>query len=154
MNLTGYLAGPAAEVERSIEAARVLRDSGCELTMPWWNRVLEERRHGWMSDKEVPADFMRTNASLNRAGIERSEFLVALCRSVGGVSAGTAGEVGYGCALFHLREALGKIVPNLNRYGMRKVIIVGDPTGFVWSYDSGISVVKTIDDAIDILAAL
>lgn len=143
MGARGYLAGPAAEVERAVAHAEELTAAGYVLTMPWWERVAEERRRGWMSDAEVPADFMRENAIMNRQGLDLSDFIVALCRRAGGVSSGTGGEVAYAVALHHAEriETLRNVI-----------IMVGDPKGFVWSYDPAVTVVPTMADAIALLS--
>lgn len=143
MGARGYLAGPAAEVERAVEHARELTALGYVLTMPWWERVAEERERGWMSDAEVPADFMRENAIMNRQGLDLADFVIALCRRSGGVSPGTAGEVAYAVAL-HYAERIESL--------RNTVIMVGEPKGFVWSNDPAVVVVPTMADAISHLA--
>lgn len=143
MQRRGYLAGPAKEVERAIDHARELTELGYVLTRPWWERVQEERANGWMCDADVPLEYMRENAIMNREGIDRADFVIALCRLHGGVSAGTAGEVGYAVALHYAEriESLRNII-----------IMVGDPQGFVWSRDPCVAVVPTMADAIKLLA--
>lgn len=144
MGRRGYLAGPAKEVERAINHARELTELGYVLTRPWWERVLEERANGWMSDAEVPPEYMTENAVMNRQGIDIADFVIALCRLHGGVSAGTAGEVGYAVAL-HYAERIESL--------RNQIIMVGDPQGFVWSRDPAVTVVPTMTDAIGLLAA-
>jgi len=113
------------------------------LTMPWWERVAEERQRGWMTDAEVPADFMRANAVMNREGLDLADFVVALCKLHGGVSPGTGGEVAYAVALHHAER-----IESLRN----TIIMVGDPKGFVWSYDPAVTVVPTMADAIALLS--
>jgi hypothetical protein len=140
-----YLAGPAAEYERVIAHAADLEKLGHTFTQPWWERVVEERKRGWMNDREVPAGFMTENAVMNRLGLDRAEFVIALCRLRGGVSAGCGGEVAYGVALHHAE----RIERDRNT-----VIMVGDPQGFVWSFDPCVKVVPTMTDAIAFLPSL
>lgn len=139
----GYLAGPAAEFERVIVHANEFTERGYLLTQPWWERVQEERQRGWMSDAEVPPDFMRQNAMMNRQGIDIADFLVALCRTGGGVSPGTAGEVAYAVALHY-----GERIESLRN----TVIMVGEPRGFVWAHDPCVIVVTTMAEAFEALA--
>lgn len=137
-----YLAGPGAEVERVISHVVELEALGHVLTQPWWERVTEERRRGRMTDADVPADYMRENAVMNREGLDLAEAIIALCKSGGGVSLGTGGEVAYAVAL-HWAERIETL--------RNQVIMVGDPKGFVWSYDPAVIVVPTMADAIALL---
>ncbi len=139
----GYLAGPGAEVERAVAHAAELTARGYVLTMPWWERVAEERQRGWMSDADVPAEYMRENAVMNRRGIDLADFIVALCKLHGGVSPGTAGEVAYAIGL-HYAERIESV--------RNMVIMVGDPRGFVWAHDPCVIVVPTMTDAIALLS--
>jgi hypothetical protein len=137
-----YLAGPGAEVERVIAHAAELEALGHVFTMAWWERVTEERSRGWMTDADVPADYMRENAIMNREGLDRADAVIALARLRGGMSPGCAGEVAYAVAL-HWAERI-----DLAR---NKIILVGDPLGFVWSFDPAVTVVPTMADAIALL---
>lgn len=139
----GYLAGPAAEVERAVAYAEELTALGYVLTQAWWERVIEERQRGWATDADVPADYMRENAIMNRHGLDLADFVVALCRRDGGVSPGTAGEVAYAVALHH-----GEHIVTLRN----TIVMVGDPRGCVWSYDPAVLVVPTMAEAIAHLA--
>lgn len=146
--IKGYVAGPAAEFERSVAVGEELRRRGFGITHPWWERVIEERKQGWASDAEVPVEYMAENAALNRRGIEQASFLLAQCRSVGGVSGGTAGEVAYAASL-HRHRGLHH---GGGSQGMRAVILVGEPKGFVWSFDTSVTTVATLDSAYAVLA--
>jgi len=137
-----YLAGPAREVERVISCVALLEERGFVLATPWWERVLEERKRGWKTDAEVPPEFMTENCLMNRHGLDRADFVIALTRSEGGMSAGTAGEVAYAVALHHASR-----IESLRK----KIFIVGDPRGFVWSFDSSVLVYPTIDALLAVL---
>ena len=140
MGAKGYLAGPAAEVERAVAHAEELTALGYVLTQAWWDRVVEE---GWATDADVPADYMRENAIMNRHDLDLADFVVALCRRDGGVSPGTAGEVAYSVAL-HYAERIESL--------RNTIIMVGEPRGFVWAQDPAVVVVPTMADAIAHLA--
>jgi hypothetical protein len=137
-----YLAGPGAEVERVIAHAAELEDLGHTLCVAWWERVTEGRSRGWLTDADVPADYMRENAIMNREGLDLAETVIALARLRGGMSPGCAGEVAYAVALHHAER-----VESLRN----KIILVGDPMGFVWSFDPAVTVVPTMADAIAML---
>jgi hypothetical protein len=95
-----------------------------------------------MTDADVPADYMRENAIMNRRGLDLAETVVALTRLHGGMSPGCAGEVAYAVALHHAER-----VESLRK----KIILVGEPKGFVWSFDPAVTVVPTMADAIALL---
>lgn len=143
MGARGYLAGPAAEVERAVAHAEELTTLGYVLTQAWWERVIEERQRGWATDADVPADYMRENAIMNRQGLDLADFVVALCKREGGVSPGTAGEVAYAVALHY-----GERIETLRN----TIVMVGDPRGYVWSYDPAVRVVSTMAEATSCLA--
>jgi hypothetical protein len=134
-----YLAGPGAEVEVVIERARALEALGHVFTQPWWERVIEGRQRGWMSDADVPFDYMRENAIMNRRGLDRADIVIALTRLRGGMSPGTAGEVAYAVGMYY-DERIER-----NRI---KIFIVGDPRGFVWACDPAVTVVPTMADVL------
>jgi len=136
-----YLAGPGAEVERVVAHAADLEALGHVMTQPWWERVAEERKRGWMTDADVPADYMRENAIMNRFGLDRADTVIALARLRGGMSPGTAGEVAYAVALYYERS---------ERYRPR-IVLVGNPLGFVWASDPCVEIVSTMADAIAML---
>lgn len=138
-----YLAGPGAEVERVAGHAADLEALGHVFTQPWWEKVKESQQRGWLTDADVPANCMRENAIANRLGLDRADCVIALCRLYGGVSPGTAGEVGYAVAL-HYAE---RIEPLRNT-----ILLVGDPCGFVWSFDPAVIVVPRMGDAVAFLA--
>ena len=134
-----YLAGPAAEVERVIGVAIHLESLGFVFTTPWWERVIEEREKGWKTDAEVPEEYMRENCLMNRRGLDLADVVIALTRASGGMSPGTAGEVAYAVALHHTDRI----------ESMRKqVFIVGNPLGFVWSFDPAVTVESTMSDVV------
>jgi hypothetical protein len=85
---------------------------------------------------------MRENAIMNREGLDLAETVIALARLRGGMSPGCAGEVAYAVALHHAER-----VESLRN----KIILVGDPMGFVWSFDPAVTVVPTMADAIAML---
>jgi nucleoside 2-deoxyribosyltransferase len=114
-----YLAGPSAELERVKSAARDLEEAGHTITQRWWERVEAMRAAGHTSDATVPDAYMSDSASLNREGIDEADYVVALCMRDGGLSSGTAYEIGYaGCRT--------------------TVLLVGNPRRHVASYDWGI----------------
>lgn len=138
-----YLAGPAAEVERVIGFAIHLESLGFVFTMPWWERVLEERGKGWNTDADVPHEYMSENCLMNRRGLDLADVVIALARSNGGMSAGTAGEVAYAVALHHTERI----------ECMRKqVFIIGNPLGFVWSFDPAVTVMPTVSAVVEQLS--
>jgi len=137
-----YLAGPGAEVERVAGHAADLEALGHVLTQPWWERVAEGRQRGWLTDADVPADHMRENVTMNRLGLDYADHVIALCRLHGSVSPGCAGEIGYAIALHY-----GERIETLRN----KIILVGDPCGFVWAFDPAVAVVPTMADAIALL---
>lgn len=101
-----YLAGPSAELERVKSAARDLEEAGHTITQRWWERVEAMRAAGHTSDATVP-------------DIDEADLVVALCMRDGGLSSGTAYEIGHATL-------------------WRPVLLVGDPRGHVASYDPGV----------------
>lgn len=134
-----YLAGPVKEVERVVAHAKELESIGHVLTQRWWDRVVEERQRGWMTDADVPFEYMRENAIANRLGLDRADVVIALARSQGGMSPGTAGEVAYAVGMYHAERIERDRI---------KIFLVGNPLGFVWSCDPAVLVVPTMADAI------
>jgi hypothetical protein len=134
-----YLAGPGSEVERVVAFATLLEPLGLVFTARWWDRVAEERQRGWMTDADVPFSYMRENAIMNREGLDRAEVVIALARSGGGMSPGTAGEVAYAVGMYYAERIERDRI---------KVFLVGDPKGFVWSCDPAVTVVPTMADVI------
>lgn len=114
-----YLAGPSAELERVKSAARDLEEAGHTITQRWWERVEAMRAAGHTSDATVPDAYMSDSAALNREGIEEADLVVALCMRDGGISSGTAYEIGHADC-------------------RAEVLLVGDPRGHVAAYDPGV----------------
>lgn len=104
-----YLAGPSAELARVREAAALIEGAGHELTERWWEKV--DDTGTCASDVDHNEDELYLAAKDNDDGIFSADGVIALCKTVGGISPGTAHEVGY---------AQGLGMP---------VAIVGDPKG-------------------------
>ncbi len=117
-----YLAGPSAELSRVRAAAEMIEAYGHQITERWWTKVSDDGTCA--SDGCHDEDLLRKAARDNEAGIVAAECVIALCRSAGGISTGTAHEIGYAQALSRFRV---NFVP---------VIVVGDPRGHLatrWS---------------------
>lgn len=127
-----YLAGPSAELDRVVATAEEIRELGHELTEAWWLRVLEASRRGWKSDAEVPRDFLEESARRNLFGLQACDRVVAITRSSGGVSTGTAYEIGLAWGL----------------HRGRPVRIVGDPLGFIGMQLGDVRAVSSLEEAL------
>lgn len=139
-----YLAGPSSELVRVKSAAALIEQAGHFITERWWDRIEAAARAGWTHDAEVPPGYMADSAMRNRSGIVSADAVVALAREGGGFSSGVAGEIGYAIA--------ERDNARIER-GRKRIILVGNCRGFVWSwliYPN--ERVATIDEAIARLA--
>lgn len=92
-----YLAGPSAELARVREAAALIEAAGHTITERWFDKVADTGTCA--SDVDHDETVLLRAAARNHRGIERAEVMIALCREAGGLSPGTAHEVGWAQAV-------------------------------------------------------
>jgi len=136
-----YLAGPSAELPRVLDAMTLITAAGYSITEHWWARIQEASNNGWTHDSQVPDEYMRESARRNRRGIEMADVVIVLARESGGYSSGAAGEIGYALALRDVERSVEH---------HKKVILVGDCKGYVWSWLAD-ACVGSVRDAIALL---
>lgn len=131
-----YLAGPSAEIELVKETAATIEARGHTITERWWEHVERMREAGYAADADVPLAELRAGLDANRYAIRACGAVIALCRSEGGLSVGTADEMGY---------SAGWSAGN-DEY--RPIIVVGAPRHVC---AARLTVVSNITEALDAL---
>lgn len=133
-----YLAGPSAEIKRVKEAAAAIEARGHTVIGRWWEHVEAMRDAGFATDADVPLAELRAGLDANRYAIRACGAVIALCRLDGGLSVGTADEMGYAAGL------------NDGLPWRRPVIVAGAPRHVCAAYTT---VVSNITEALDALGS-
>lgn len=131
-----YLAGPSKELDRVRAACALIEAAGHDITEMWRLRIEEAKHRGWATDADVPERFMRDSAERNFfQGLCEADYVVALCRSEGGLSSGVAYEVG----VAHGQE--------------RNVWLVGNHRNHVSAFGDTVHCAATVEEALEDIRA-